>query len=293
MSSPTSTAVRRVCAVIVLPLVLALGACGVQYNYEITDKDTVNVSMLIWGDQVSESDCTNQNNSKSGTSGITDTNIPLIYTYTQYNGDPACEAHAADVPVSQFDSDNNITITHSGNRYVVDINIGDTETDSTYSDLDASISVTFPGKVTDATGNSVEKDGNTVTWTDITQEKGTVHAEGKDSAGLPWLWIVLGLVVVAIIAAVVLFLLMQKKKSAGAPMVGAPGQPYPQQPGGYPQPVQPGQPYQQQPGGYAQPGQPVQPGQQYPQQAQPGQQYPQQPGGYNPGKQSGPATGQY
>ena len=140
-----------------------------------------------------------------------------------------------------------------------------------YGEMEVSVSVTFPGRVTEASGNA-EKKGNTVTWTNVLDEKGSLHAVGKDSAGLfgvPWLWIIVGGAVVLVVILVVVILVAKsgKKKKPAAP--GAPGG-YPGQPMGYAQFGQ--QPYNPQQPGYPQ--------QQYP--GQPGQN-PQQP--YNPNGQ--------
>lgn len=177
-----------------------------------------------------------------------------------------------------------IKITHENGHYDVTMPLGEMDASQReqmtqlYGEMEVSISITFPGKVTEASGNA-EKKGNIVTWNDVLDEKGSLHAVGEDSAGLlggsvagvPWLWIIVGAAAVLVVIIVVVIIVAKSgKKKSAAP--GAPGG-YPGQPMGYAQPGQ--QPYNPQQPGYPQQG--AQPG--YPQ-----QQYPGQPGqqGYNP-----------
>ena len=226
------------------------------------------------------------------------TNIPkgtkVTYNFTEHDsehdGHPSCEMKATDIPLSQFDgkggqsgsSGEAIKITHENGHYDVTVPLGEMDDSQQQqmkqSGVEASVSITFPGKVTEASGNA-EKKGNTVTWNDVLDEKGSLHAVGEDSAGLlggsvagvPWLWIIVGAAAVLVVIIVVVIIVAKSgKKKSAAP--GAPGG-YPGQPMGYAQPGQ--QPYNPQQPGYPQQG--AQPG--YPQ-----QQYPGQPGqqGYNP-----------
>ncbi len=167
------------------------------------------------------------------------------------------------------------------------------------------VKVTFPGKVLSASGSG-KISGNTVTWTDpndLFSEEG-LKATASNTPDLLWLWIVLGVVVLAG-AGVAVFFVMKKSNKQG------PGQPMPGQGGPYGQPPFPGQgpggqfPGQPQPfPGQGQPGQyPGQGGsaQQYPGPSQqyPGQQYPgpsqQYPGPSQqyPGQGGQPGPGQY
>ena len=282
MSTPSRSSLRRIGALMVIPVIMLLGACGMKTDLTIHG-DTVDQTVLIWdsSDQMSEADCSKDSMSDAGVSQAKDAQ----YTFTKHDGHPACEIKATNIPLSQFDgkggqsgqdaAEGAIKITHENGQYDFTMPLGEMDDSQQQqmkqSGVEVSVSVTFPGKVTEASGNA-EKKGSTVTWANVLDEKGSLHAVGKDSAGLfgvPWLWIIVGgaVVLVVIIVVVILVAKSGKKKSA------APGG-YPGQPMGYAQPGQ--QPYNPQQG--AQPGYP----QQYP--GQPGQN-PQQ--GYNPNGQPG------
>ena len=282
MSTPSRSSLHRIGALMVIPVIMLLGACGMKTDLTIHG-DTVDQTVLIWdsSDQMSEADCSKDSMSDAGVSQAKDAQ----YTFTKHDGHPACEIKATNIPLSQFDgkggqsgqdaAEGAIKITHENGQYDFTMPLGEMDDSQQQqmkqSGVEVSVSVTFPGKVTEASGNA-EKKGSTVTWANVLDEKGSLHAVGKDSAGLfgvPWLWIIVGAAVVLVVIIVVVIIVAKsgKKKSA------APGG-YPGQPMGYAQPGQ--QPYNPQQG--AQPGYP----QQYP--GQPGQN-PQQ--GYNPNGQPG------
>ena len=282
MSTPSRSSLRRIGALMVIPVIMLLGACGMKTDLTIHG-DTVDQTVLIWdsSDQMSEADCSKDSMSDAGVSQAKDAQ----YTFTKHDGHPACEIKATNIPLSQFDgkggqsgqdaAEGAIKITHENGQYDFTMPLGEMDDSQQQqmkqSGVEVSVSVTFPGKVTEASGNA-EKKGSTITWANVLDEKGSLHAVGKDSAGLfgvPWLWIIVGAAVVLVVIIVVVIIVVKsgKKKSA------APGG-YPGQPMGYAQPGQ--QPYNPQQG--AQPGYP----QQYP--GQPGQN-PQQ--GYNPNGQPG------
>ena len=284
MSTPSRSSLRRISALMVIPVIMLLGACGMKTDLTIHG-DTVDQTVLIWdsSDQMSEADCSKDSMSDAGVSQAKDAQ----YTFTKHDGHPACEIKATNIPLSQFDgkggqsgqdaAEGAIKITHENGQYDFTMPLGEMDDSQQQqmkqSGVEASVSITFPGKVTEASGNA-EKKGSTVTWANVLDEKGSLHAVGKDSAGLfgvPWLWIIVGAAVVLVVIIVVVIIVAKSgKKKSAAP--GAPGG-YPGQPMGYAQPGQ--QPYNPQQPGYPQQG--AQPG--YPQ-----QQYPGQPGqqGYNP-----------
>ena len=218
-------------------------------------------------------------------------------------------------------SESSENIKHEGDEYIVQtLNFDSIDDDSS---ADISQSVTFPGKVTQADGGTVE--GTKVSFKD--NDKHEVKGKDKpaksaaaeeDSSSTPvWIWSLIGSLAVAIVGGVVGVLVMNQRKKRQSQLVAyaaaaqfydpnqaplsQPGQqPYqpgyaePYQPGQpTPQPYQPGytdpatQPYQQahpyQPG-YTEPYQPGQPTPQLYQQGQPGQQ-PFQPGYADPAAQ--------
>ena len=212
-------------------------------------------------------------------------------------------------------------IKHEGDEYIVQTLNFDSISDEDVTEI--SQSVTFPGKVTEADGGTVE--GTKVSFKD--NDKHEVKGKDKpaksaaaeeDSSSTPvWIWSLIGSLAVAIVGGVVGVLVMNQRKKRQSQLVAyaaaaqfydpnqaplsQPGQqPYqpgyaePYQPGQpTPQPYQPGytdpatQPYQQahpyQPG-YTEPYQPGQPTPQLYQQGQPGQQ-PFQPGHADPAAQ--------
>ena len=303
MSMPSRSSLRRIGALMVIPVIMLLGACGTKYDLTIHG-DTVDQSILMWDskDQMTESDCSEDGLSRSGVNPASDVpeGVEVKYNFTQHDGHPACEIKATNIPLSQFNgkssssgSSGSLKITHENGHYDVTMPLG--EMDDTqrqqmtqlYGEMEISISITFPGKVTEASGNA-EKKGNIVTWNDVLDEKGSLHAVGEDSggvlsgsvAGVPWLWIIVGAVVVLVIIVVIVLVVRSGKKKQTAPG-GYPGQPmgYAPQPGQ--QPYSPQQYPAQQPGYPQQGAQPVYP---------PQQQYPGQPGqnpqqGYNPNGQ--------
>ncbi|SEJ26476.1 hypothetical protein SAMN04487917_104463 [Arthrobacter sp. yr096] len=117
---------------------------------------------------------------------------------------------------------------------------------------EASVTFTFPGKVVEAKGATV--DGNTAKFDMLSIKESSVQAKAEANAGIP-MWIIWVLVAVLVIAAglILLFVLLRRKAAQPALAVAAPnGQPgYAPQPGqeGYQPPVQqdayPQQPAQQ------------------------------------------------
>lgn len=155
--------------------------------------------------------------------------------------------------------------------------------------FEQSLSVTFPGKVTEQDGSG-KVTGRTITWTSGSDTNDDIWAKAKDK-GFPILPVLLGLAALAGLGALAWFLMNRKKPQQptgyGQPGYGAPQQfgqpqPYGQQPYSQPQQGygQPQQGYgQQPPQQYGQPQQGYgQPQQGYGQQ-QPPQQYGQQPWG--------------
>ena len=176
-------------------------------------------------------------------------------------------------------------IKHEGDEYIVQTLNFDSISDEDVTEI--SQSVTFPGKVTEADGGTVE--GTKVSFKD--NDKHEVKGKDKpaksaaaeeDSSSTPvWIWSLIGSLTVAIVGGVVGVLVMNQRKKRQSQLVayaaaqfydpnqaplGQPGQ-QPYQPG-YAEPYQPGQPTPQayQPG-YTDPAtqpfqqaQPYQPG---------------------------------
>jgi len=206
-------------------------------------------------------------------------------------------------------------IKHEGDEYIVQTLNFDSINDEDVTEI--SQSVTFPGKVTEADGGTVE--GTKVSFKD--NDKHEVKGKDKpaksaaaeeDGGSTPvWIWRLVGSLAVAVVGGVVGVLVMNQRKKRQSQLVAyaAAAQVYDpnQAPLGQPmqQPYQPGyaEPYQQgqstpQPYQPGQPGQqPYQPGYTAPaaqpyQQGQPGQQ-PYQPGYAEPYQQGQPTPQPY
>lgn len=213
----------------------------VSVDVTIRSDDTYHTKLTIIDSSetaiFTEENCTTAQKS-SGSNGIVPDNATA--TFTEEGGKRTCIIEGSE-PVSDSEG----TITHEGDEYVVDMgSSGDTGS------VEIAYSVTFPGEVTEAAGGTVE--GNTVSFDKLNQQV----VRGKDSSGLPWMWILIGLVIVAaVVGAIVAIVLKGRKKQNPQPQFAQP----------YAAPGQPGAP-----GG--QPPFPQQPGGQYPPQGQ----YPQQ-----------------
>ena len=175
-------------------------------------------------------------------------------------------------------SESSENIKHEGDEYIVQtLNFDSIDDDSS---ADISQSVTFPGKVTQADGGTVE--GTKVSFKDNDKHevkgkdkpaKSAAAGSSKDGAGEDgsgstpvWVWVVVGVIAMAIVGGVAAAVVMNQRKKNQPPFnpYAAPAQGYDpnQAPLGQPmqQPYQQGQPYQP---GYAEPAaQPYQQGQQ-------------------------------
>ena len=171
-------------------------------------------------------------------------------------------------------------IKHEGDEYIVQTLNFDSISDEDVTEI--SQSVTFPGKVTEADGGTVE--GTKVSFKD--NDKHEVKGKDKpaksaaaeeDSSSTPvWIWILIGSLAVAIVGGVVGVLVMNQRKKKQSQIVAyaTPAQVYDPNQAPFGQPMQ--QLYQP---GYTEPAaQPYQPGQPTPQPYQPGYTEPYQQG---------------
>ena len=158
-------------------------------------------------------------------------------------------------PLSSITDQGDLSITHEGDTFVVDGNLdlsagetpidpNDPTTQELLSQLDVSLSVTFPGDVTDHNGSL---DGTTVTWTPAFGEATSIHAVGSavDGGSSSLMWILIGLGVVLLIVVVLIVVLRGRGKpgpeaEAGADAAVVPGEIPPATPGDLP--VMPGTP---------------------------------------------------
>ena len=173
---------RRAAAAALIPLLVLLSACGVTYDFKIKKDDRVDLTYIMW-DSTGSGYVTEQSCSEEGTGD--NSNIPegaeITYKFTEKGeeGNPTCEIKATNIPLSEFRGDTSIT--HEGSTYVFNMKKS-SEMEEYKSDVKSTLSVTFPGKVTEHSGNSTVK-GNTVTWDNFLDEQGDLRAVGGDGSG--------------------------------------------------------------------------------------------------------------
>ena len=156
----------------------------------------------------------------------------LKASYSERDGFPTCTLSGKSIDISEVDG----FIEHKDGEYVLDTKKGNLPSSSSGLDSEYTLSVTFPGQVTDADGGKVS--GTTVTFT----EPGRYQVSGKDTPAFPWVWVIVGVVVVGAIGGG-LFWFLKRKKTAQqqAYAVSAPGyapQQQPYAPGQMPTPGQ-------------------------------------------------------
>jgi len=291
MRPPLLTSLHRLAAVTTLAMV-AIGAVGFspaaraktpsQTSYtvsiEVTKSSIVNAHGTAEADYMDSSYCDADLIATNFDSSV-DVQADLD------SANKVCTFSITNMSITQFNDYFNGNIEHDNGSF--------TYTSDPFAYDSVEVSVTFPGKVSRVSGDGT-RSGNTATWKHVERETGSLEATGKDSPGLPWLWITIGVIAVILIGGGVILAIAlttrQKKRSLepfGTGTVGPSSHPqmHPQMPQpGYAQPAHPGFP---QPGVQG----PPQPGPQQPGYTQPGA--PQQPGPPNqpwPGQQSSPGA---
>ena len=269
---------------------------SISSDIVVKDEDTFSVKLTMSESEsvpvLSESVC-DKGSPDSSNSSIKD----LKVNFKSENGTRTCTMEGTGSITSSSKN-----VRHKGDEFIVQtLNFDDFPSGVS---ADVTQSVTFPGKVTEADGGTVE--GTKVSFNDNDQHEvkgkdkpaksaatgSSQDAAGEDDSGsIPvWVWRLIGSLAVAIVGGVAgMLVMMQRKKKqsqlaayTAAAQVYDPNQAFPGQP--MQQPYQPGyaeptaQPYQP---GYTEP---YQQGQPTPQPYQPGQQ-PYQPGYTEPYQQ--------
>ena len=269
---------------------------SISSDIVVKDEDTFSVKLTMSESEsvpvLSESVC-DKGSPDSSNSSIKD----LKVNFKSENGTRTCTIEGTG-PITSSSKN----VRHKGDEFIVQtLNFDDFPSGVS---ADVTQSVTFPGKVTEADGGTVE--GTKVSFNDNDQHEvkgkdkpaksaatgSSQDAAGEDDSGsIPvWVWRLIGSLAVAIVGGVAgMLVMMQRKKKqsqlaayTAAAQVYDPNQAFPGQP--MQQPYQPGyaeptaQPYQP---GYTEP---YQQGQPTPQPYQPGQQ-PYQPGYTEPYQQ--------
>ena len=243
---------RKLAAALLLPTAaLTLAACGGDTDFVIHDNDSFDMKIVAWDDSgldLLDKDTCSEDGMKSrgmGTSSLP-SGVTPTYTFGDKDGHPSCTVEMNGVKLSDMESSKGEGIKHEGDTFTFDMDISGFQ-DSQYksSGITSSLSVTFPGEVTEHNGSSTV-DGTKVTWKDIITESETnLHAAGKDkgngdsgssssSSNMPLILGIGGGVLALIIAGVVIAIIASKKKKAAASALpyGAPAAPgQPMQPG--------------------------------------------------------------
>ena len=272
---------------------------SISSDIVVKDEDTFSVKLTMSESEsvpvLSKSVC-DKGSPDSSNSSIKD----LKVNFKSENGTRTCTMEGTGSITSSSKN-----VRHKGDEFIVQtLNFDDFPSGVS---ADVTQSVTFPGKVTEADGGTVE--GTKVSFNDNDQHEvkgkdkpaksaatgSSQDAAGEDDSGsIPvWVWRLIGSLAVAIVGGVAgMLVMMQRKKKqsqlaayTAAAQVYDPNQAFPGQP--MQQPYQPGyaepttQPYQP---GYTEPYQQGQPTPQPYQPGQPGQQ-PYQPGYTEPYQQ--------
>ena len=67
MSTPSCSSLRRIGALVIIPMIMLLGACGTKYDLTIHG-DTVDQTILMWDskDQMTEDNCSKEGMASAG-----------------------------------------------------------------------------------------------------------------------------------------------------------------------------------------------------------------------------------
>lgn len=227
----TTLHLRRLSLALALPGVLLLSACGVRADFTIHDNDTVDYGMTLWDDTGSGALTKDECTKKLAGTGTVPEGTKATYTFTEYEGFPACEIKVSGDSLANFASTGKSgSITHADGSYTLTIpkdvlsREADIAPEAGIEGLEMTISATFPGKVTEVSGNGT-KDGNTATWKNVLDEPEDLRAvavEASDTtilSGASGRLLVGGLLV--LVVAAVGFVVVRKRKVLAAQAAAA------------------------------------------------------------------------
>ncbi len=216
---------RRLAALLVLPLLLVLAGCGkLHADFEIKDADTIHLSIDLAIDEefagTSFDSASEMCDDLADELDLVGDSAPTIEPYEadsqfgcRMNGVIKSEDFGSDFNLVEKDGEYHFTI--AGDETTVD---GVTASDMGMLDIDFQMSFTFPGKIIESAGGEI--DGNTVTYTDISELASGVDIRAKANT-FPWVIVVVALLVVGffflvILAAVIFFVLRSRSKKNAA-----------------------------------------------------------------------------
>jgi len=229
----TISARRRLYALLVLPFVLLLAGCGKMHaEFEVKDVDTMQVSFdMGFKPSFVESEYDNAQAMCDDMESDEPIGSVSIEAYEE-DGLWGCRFSG---PMERSEFGDGMELAESDGEYHLTMDMGSealTQADldmfaSIYgadvSDFDFQMSFTFPGKVLESQGGTV--DGNTVTYTDIVDFYSGVDITAE-SGGFPWLIViiivvVLGFLLLLVLAAIIFFVIRARRKKTSSGASGA------------------------------------------------------------------------
>lgn len=181
----------------------------ISFDITINSDDTYSLKMVFIDrsstPRITQDQCSIESFSSGGTRLSNGT-----AEFTEEDGMRTCKVTGSE-PISQTKG----LITHEDDEYVVD-----TSDFAGSDEVRMSLTVTFPGEVTESDGGTVT--GNSVSFDSI----GGHVVRGQDSpSGIPWLWIILGVIGVLVIAGAIVAIVLLGRRKAGAAAGDAAGLP--------------------------------------------------------------------
>lgn len=209
-------------AIAALVFALALSGC-IKMDVDLTlDGDRADGSMII-GVNRAVLDMTGESAEDFLAELNADEDIPEGATVRPYEDDVYVgqEYVLSDVEIAEFnDEEMSINYDADAGTYEVDGQLDMTDIGPEAAELgefDITVSITFPGEVTDHNGTL---DGRTVTWTPVLGETNEIRATARDSGGsdVPtWLLIVTAAAIVAVLAGLAYFLTRRNRSAPEVP----------------------------------------------------------------------------
>ncbi|WP_394216487.1 LppM family (lipo)protein [Brachybacterium vulturis] len=220
---------HRLLAVLLLPFLMVLAGCGkLHADLEIQDVDTINLSYDLAIDK----------DVLAGAYGDADTMCSAMTEKLSIGGELAPEVESYEeggqlgclvsgvITRDNFGSD--LSLTEEDGEYHL-VLTGDEAAqfgDPAMADFDVRITFTFPGEVIESNGGEVE--GDSVTYTDLTQVMQGVDIRA-DAGGFPWIIVivvvlVLGFLVLLLLAVIAFFVIRARRnRGGGSTPSGMPG----------------------------------------------------------------------
>ncbi|MFC8600524.1 LppM family (lipo)protein [Isoptericola sp. NPDC057191] len=235
MTTPARGPLRRLRTAIAATLaavgLLALSGCmKVDLDMTLSEDDTVSGTMIMAvSNSLAETMGMKPGDLWKQAGGEVGQSAPQGATQEPYSDDEytGTKYTFTDTPIGDMSGsgDEDLTITRDGDNYVVDGTLDLSQGADQLKSLpqkvqdafDVQISITFPGAVSDASG---QIEGNTVTWTPQLGETTEIHAVGAADSGSGFPWWIVGLVIGLVVIALVVWLVVRNNRRP-APVTGS------------------------------------------------------------------------